>query len=192
MILVLLKVFVLALALGLDALAVAVGIGMSGPARRERLRVAVTFAAVEAALALTGWLAGKSLGAAMGPLAGDVAAVALVALGLWTVVSALQSGASNRPDRPGGAARLTSGMPLIASALTVSLDALAVGFTLPVLAAPPAISVLVIALTGLGLTTVGLAFGRRLGKRVGEGAEVLAGVFLAVTGLVLLAESLRP
>lgn len=178
-----LKVALLSLALGLDALAVAIGIGLTAPDLRQTLRVVVAFALAAVALAAAGVLIGRVLGRAFAPATGVVAALLLVVLGILTL-----RGPGAGPS--GAGLRLTSGIPLLAAALTVSLDALAVGIILPVLGAPVALSLITIAGVDVALTTVGLLFGRKLGRRAGPGAERLAGGLLALTGLFVLAQAL--
>lgn len=183
----LLKVAVLALALGLDALAVSIGIGLTGPTLRQSARVAAVFAGTEALLAALGLIIGSAVGRALAPAAGVAAALLLIALGVATVRGAASAA---RGRGPRTSLRLTSGVPLVTAAVTVSLDALAVGLTLPVLGAPVLLSLTAIAAAGLGLCGAGLAFGTRLGSRAGHGAEGLPGGLLTLTGLFVLAQAL--
>lgn len=183
----LLKVAVLALALGLDALAVSIGIGLTGPTLRQSARVAAVFAGTEVLLAALGLIIGSAVGRALAPAAGVAAALLLIALGVATVRGAASAA---RGRGPRTSLRLTSGVPLVTAAVTVSLDALAVGLTLPVLGAPVLLSLTAIAAAGLGLCGAGLAFGTRLGSRAGHGAEGLAGGLLTLTGLFVLAQAL--
>jgi putative Mn2+ efflux pump MntP len=93
------------------------------------------------------------------------------------------------PERVGMLAR-TRGIAAIGLGVSISLDELAIGFTVGLLRFP---IVLVIALIGtqtLIVTRVGLRLGSRIGEAVRERAEQLAGLVLAVLGLVLLVERL--
>jgi manganese efflux pump family protein len=187
MLLTLLKVAVLAIALGLDALAVSISIGLTGPTPRQSARVVAVFAGTQILLAAVGLLIGSTLGRALAPATGVAAALLLVGLGVLTVRGAVTEKHASRPSAP---VRLTSGVPLITAAFTVSLDALAVGLTLPVLGAPVLLSLAAIAVAGVALCGAGLTFGSHLGSRAGPGAEGLAGGLLALTGLFVLAQAL--
>ena len=75
--------------------------------------------------------------------------------------------------------------PLVLTGLSVSLDELAVGFALGVLHVPLGPALGYIAVQAFALTLVGLLIGRRLGKALGERAELAAGVVLALLGIAI-------
>jgi putative Mn2+ efflux pump MntP len=79
----------------------------------------------------------------------------------------------------------SGGLPLLAAALSVSLDELAVGFSFGVLRLPVAPALVVIALQAFCISLFGLWLGRRVGAAVGERAELLAGVMLCLLGVAL-------
>jgi len=82
------------------------------------------------------------------------------------------------------------GMGLLALALSVGLDELALGFSLG-LAGLPVLPVLVaLAVQAWVLTQVGFATGRRLSESVRERTEQAAGVGLILVGLALLVQQL--
>jgi manganese efflux pump family protein len=74
--------------------------------------------------------------------------------------------------------------------VSISLDELAIGFTLGLLCLPAGLVIVLIALQAFIVTQLGLRVGSRLSDRLREGAERLAGVALTGLGIVLLAESL--
>jgi putative Mn2+ efflux pump MntP len=74
--------------------------------------------------------------------------------------------------------------------VSISLDELAIGFTLGLLRLPAAEVIALIAAQAFILTQLGLRLGHRLSERFREGSERLAGVALTALGLVLLAEKL--
>jgi manganese efflux pump family protein len=78
----------------------------------------------------------------------------------------------------------------IALGVSISLDELAIGFTLGLLHISAALVIALIAVQTLIVTQLGLRLGSRLGERIREGAERLAGAALSTLGLVLLAEKL--
>jgi len=77
--------------------------------------------------------------------------------------------------------------------VSISLDELAIGFTIGLLKLPIVLVLLLIGLQAFLATQLGLRLGSRLSDAVREGAERLAGVALAGLGLFLLLEKLiRP
>jgi putative Mn2+ efflux pump MntP len=74
--------------------------------------------------------------------------------------------------------------------VSISLDELAIGFTLGLLRLPARLVIALIALQAFIVTQLGLRLGNRLSERLREGAERLAGAALAALGIVLLAEKL--
>jgi putative Mn2+ efflux pump MntP len=74
--------------------------------------------------------------------------------------------------------------------LSISLDELAIGFTLGLLRLPAALVIVLIAVQAFLVTQFGLRLGRRLGERWREAAERLAGLALAGLALALVAEKL--
>jgi putative Mn2+ efflux pump MntP len=79
---------------------------------------------------------------------------------------------------------------LLAVGVSISLDELAIGFTLGLLRVAAVLVIALIAAQTVIVTHAGLRLGGRLSERLREGAERLAGVGLAGLGLVLLAEKL--
>jgi putative Mn2+ efflux pump MntP len=175
----------LILPLGLDTFAVAAAIGMIGVPPTRRLRISLLFTLFEAAMPLVGLALGAPLGRALGGTADYVAIGVLLAFGLYTLLS------SGR-DEDERIARLAEmrGPGAILLGISISLDELAIGFTLGLLRLPAALVIALIAIQTFIVTQLGLRLGSRLGERLREGAERLAGVALTVLGMVLLAEKL--
>jgi manganese efflux pump family protein len=159
------KLIALVLPLGLDTLAVSAALGMRG---RPRLRTSLVLAGFEAAMPLVGLAIGRGLGSAVGSAA-DWIAIALVA----------GAGAAMLLEReqPVDATTLALG-------LSVSLDELAIGSALGLVGASIWAAVGLIAAQAFVLAQVGL----RVGARVGEVAERLAGVVLLVLAAALAAQ----
>jgi len=178
---------VIFLALGLDTFAVAFGLGVSGLPRARWWRVGLVFAACEGLMPVIGLLIGQRLGAALGTVAGYVAAGILVLLGGREIREAIRDEGDDDDDDEGdqAAAGRTGAGPLLLAGLSVSLDELAVGVSLGVLGAPLGLALGYIAVQAFALTFVGLALGQRLGARLGERAELVAGIALALLGVAL-------
>ena len=82
------------------------------------------------------------------------------------------------------------GLGALVLGVSISLDELAIGFSLGLLHLPTAFVIALIGLQAFTVTQLGLRLGGRLSERLREGAERLAGTALTGLGAVLLAEKL--
>jgi putative Mn2+ efflux pump MntP len=178
------KLIALVVPLGLDTFAVAASLGMIGVTPAQRRRISLLFAAFEAGMPLVGLALGAPLGHAIGSAADYVAVGVLIAFGLHTLL-----GGDGKDDRLAELTRLR-GAAAIALGVSVSLDELAIGFTLGLLRVSAALVIALIALQTLVVTQLGLRLGHRLRARTREAAERLAGAALTGLGAVLLVEKL--
>jgi manganese efflux pump family protein len=178
------------LPLGVDTFAIAAAVGASRPSGPTRWRISAIFVTFEGGMPLVGLTLGASLGHTVGSAADYLSGDLLIILGsyLWWADS------DDDDDEGAKARRLTSarGLALVGLALSVSLDELAIGFSLGLGAdlTTPATIVAVIALQTLVVSQLGLSFGGRISERLRECIELLAGPMLIVLGVYLLAEAL--
>jgi putative Mn2+ efflux pump MntP len=176
------KIIALVLPLGLDTFAVSTALGMAGTSSRQRLRTSVLFASFEGLMPLLGLAVGRPLGNAIGAAADYLAIGVLAALALHL----LRSDA----DEP-SLAELRARGPLasVALGLSISLDELAIGFTLGLLRVPVVPVIVLIAVQAFIVTQLGMRLGDRVGERLRERAERLAGAALALlAGGLLIAK----
>jgi len=178
------KFAALVLPLGLDTLGVALALGLAGLPHGQRLRVSLLFAAFEAAMPLLGIALGAPLGRAIGDLADYLAALMIIALGIYMLIT------EGEPQER--LLTLTEGGVLGALALgvAISLDELAIGFSAGLLGLPVLPLVIAVCAQAFLLTQIGLRVGDRVGARLRESAERLAGVALLALGVILLAVNL--
>jgi manganese efflux pump family protein len=179
---VLLKLVALVLPLGLDTFVVAAALGVAGLPSHRRLRVSLLMAGFEAAMPLIGVALGAPLGRAIGSAADYLAVGVLLAFGVYTLLE--------RDGEEADARKLAnvSGCGAVALGLSISLDELAIGFTLGLLRLPLVPVIVLIGAQAFVLSQLGLRLGTWLSAGVREGAERVAGLALVVLGLVLLAE----
>ena len=172
------------LPLGVDTFAVAAAIGALGVRGWARLRVSLVFVVFEAGMPLVGVAIGAPLARVVGDVAGYLAIAVLIGLGLWMLLA--------RGDDDERASRLlaANGLALIGLGLSISLDELAIGFSLGLTGLPIAAVVVAIAIQALAASQLGLALGGRLAERFREALERVAGVALILLGLALLGETL--
>ena len=178
----------LILSLGLDTFALSTALGVAPLPARVRLRLAVTFALAEGLMPAVGLLLGRPLGATIGRWDVIAAGVLLIATGLWMLREGLEEDDDDESDEQAAILRAAAsgGLPLLGIALSVSLDELAAGFSFGVLRVPVVPALAAIALQALVVSLCGLWLGRRIGARLGERAEAVAGAVLVLLGLALI------
>jgi putative Mn2+ efflux pump MntP len=179
------KVAALVLPLGLDTFAVAAALGATGIETADRRRVTLLFTAFETCMPLIGLALGAPLGRAVGAAADYLAVAVLVGFGLLTLMRD-EEGEQERLER----LRRTHGPGALLLGISISLDELAIGFTLGLLHVPVLAVIAWIAVQTVIVTQLGLRLGSRLSRSLQEGAERLAGIALIVLGVVLLAEQI--
>jgi manganese efflux pump family protein len=180
-----LKLIALIVPLGLDTFAVAAALGITGLTRQDRVRVTVLFTAFEMGMPVVGFLLGAVAGNVAGTAADYLAIVILIGLGVYMLWPRRPEG--DEATRVGLLAR-TRGVAAIGLGISISLDELAIGFTLGLLRFPVVLVIVLIGVQTLVITQAGLRLGSRIGEALRERAEQLAGVVLAALGVVLLAE----
>jgi putative Mn2+ efflux pump MntP len=174
------------LPLGVDTFAIAAAVGAAGLKPAARRRVTAVFVAFEAGMPLVGLALGAPLAHAVGDAAEYVAAAVLILVGAWMLFG---------EDEEGEEAKARSftdarGAALLALGLSISLDELAIGFTLGLSGLPVPLVIGAIALQAAVAAQLGLRLGARLSERSRERAEKLAGAALAALGVYLLVSRL--
>ena len=191
-----LRVILVVLPLGLDTFALSTVLGALPLAKGQRLRVAALFAAAEGLMPAVGLLLGLPLGHALSHWASYVAGVLLIGIGGWSWWHEQRERAGGSEDEDGETTKLMSAATgstwsLMGLALSISLDELAVGFSLGLLGLPLIPVLVLIALQALLLSLAGQWIGRNTGQRLGPYAEQLVGPLLCLLGAwFLLAERL--
>ena len=170
----------LILPLCLDTFAVAAALGVAQLPANRRLRISLLFTAFEAGMPVIGLLVGAAAGVALGSAADYLAIAGLIGLGAYMLFS--------RDDDEERASLLskTHGAAMIGLGVAISLDELAIGFSLGLLRVPLLPAIVLIAAQAFIATQVGLRVGARVGERFRENAERIAGVALILLGLALL------
>jgi putative Mn2+ efflux pump MntP len=181
-----LTLIALILPLGLDTFVVSTAVGASGLPVKNRLRVALLFTLFEGAMPLAGLGLGASLSSAIGSSAEYGAIALLVGFGLYVLLFEDENGPTNKIGRLTGAL----GWGTVLLGLSISLDELAIGFSLGLLQIPTVAAVIFIAVQAFVAAQLGLRIGTRANQAIREGAEKLVGVALVGVGLLLLVEKL--
>ena len=170
--------------LGIDTFAVSAAVGLTGLSRTQRLRISLVFAAFEGLTPAVGLLIGDVLGEDIGSVANYLAGGFLIAYALYVLLRN-----PDAEDEAAGEMATTHGWALVLLGLSVSIDGLAVGFTLGLSGVPVVPALILIAAQAFLLSQLGLHLGARLSSRFRKGAERGAGVVLGLLGSWLVLEA---
>lgn len=184
-------IVLLALGLAMDATAVSAARALAVPRvlPRHVLLAGAWFGGFQALMPLLGWLVGSSVGPLIQAWDHWIAFVLLNVIGgkmLWESRSTKGEAAS----APSGADPFGARVMLVLAVAT-SIDALAVGFTLPMLGAPLFLSLATIGVTTALLSALGVLAGRRFGALLGGRLDVLGGLVLIGLGTKILVGHLQ-
>jgi putative Mn2+ efflux pump MntP len=181
------EVFLIALSMAMDAFAVCLGAGTqeqtSGP--RPTFRLAFHFGLFQFLMPVLGWFAGATIERYIAAYDHWIAFGLLVFVGgrmLWSSFHPQEAEIKNDPSR---------GWTLVLLSIAVSIDALAVGFSLGIIGVTIWVPAVVIGIvTGL-VSWLGLRLGNKLGEKFGKRMELIGGIILILIGVrVLLAHLL--
>jgi putative Mn2+ efflux pump MntP len=165
-----LKLLAFVLPLGIGSFAVAAAIGAAQAATAwQRLRTSLLFVVFEGGMPLIGLGLGAALAHGIGQVAGYVAAAAVIGTGGWMLFA-------DDEDEEEKAARITTsrGLVLTGLGISISLDELAIGFSIGLSRLPVIAVIVAIALQAFIAAQLGLALGAKIAGRWRERAEWLA------------------
>lgn len=182
------QILLLAVGLAMDATAVAAARGCVSVARprpNEVLEIALAFGFAQGVMPWLGALLGARIGGLVAAFDHWIAFGVLGAIGAKMLYEALTA----NEDEPQAAATLSARV-LLALAIATSIDAFAVGLTLPLLGAPLLLSTLTIGVVTALLSGAGVLLGRRFGAALGKRLDAFGGGVLIALGCKILLEHL--
>jgi putative Mn2+ efflux pump MntP len=181
-----LKLLAFVLPLGLDSFAIATAIGAArATTASQRLRISLILVIFEGGMPLIGLGLGSVLAHGIGVAADYLAAVVVSGIGAWMLLSDDQ-------DEEAKVSRITTsrGLALMGLGIGISMDELAIGFSIGLTRLPVTTVIAAIALQAFIAAQLGLATGAKIAERWRERTERLAGITLVVLGAYLIAEQL--
>jgi manganese efflux pump family protein len=172
----------IAVGLAMDAVAVAVGVGLVIPrlTARHVFRMAFHFALFQFMMPIIGWYAGRTVSRYISAYDHWIAFGLLAFIGgkmLWEAFAKHPEDERKDPTR---------GWRLFMLSIATSIDALAVGVGMAFLRISIWMPSAVIGLVTATLTTIGICFSGRLGRRFGMWADLSGGAVLIIIGLRIL------
>ncbi|HNX92197.1 MAG TPA: manganese efflux pump MntP family protein [Syntrophomonas sp.] len=182
-------IILVAVVLGADAFSLSMGMGIKGASRRYAMRFSILVGLFHIFMPLLGLSLGLAAGKFLGVWAGRMGAVVLLYIGLemiWksyqelkmrevTFTEARESLSCNDSER-----NADGWVSLLVLTISVSIDALTVGFSLGTIKAPILFTVIIMGIIAGSMTMLGFKGGKILSRAVGSYSQ-------AVGGLVLLA-----
>ena len=174
------RVIGLILPLSLDTFAIAAALGITRLTGAQRIRYGLLFAVFEGGMPVIGLLIGAGLGQVIGGWSEYLAIAALAGLGVYMLFG------GDHDDERIHRFVTSRGAAVIGLGLTVSLDELAIGFSLGLLNVPIVPAIVLIAALSFIVSQIGFAFGGKISEAAREGTERLAGAVLIVIAAALL------
>jgi manganese efflux pump family protein len=207
-----LALLLLAVAVGLSNAAAAIGIGVSGIRGSTRVRVAVIFGLFEAGMPLLGLALGDGLATSLGQAARVLGGVALIAIGVVSLILARRgavraahahAGAHAHADAGAGAQADAGADPVpagprrswglgrvVVSGLALSADNLAAGFALGAFHTSLPVAAAVFGGVSVAMSLAGLELGAKIGSAAGDRSELVASGLLIAVGAAIAAGAL--
>lgn len=175
------EVIVLAVALSMDAFAVSIGLGSKHTKKNVSLAImaGIYFGLFQALMPLIGYMGGKGVYGWVEAYAPWVAFFLLLLVGSKMIYESMSEGIEE------DIAKITHKVMLIL-AIATSIDAMAAGFSLTILNVNPFIACLVIGITTLVFSSVGVFVGAKSGTWLESKAELFGGIVLVLIGFKIL------
>jgi putative Mn2+ efflux pump MntP len=181
------NIFAIAVALAMDAFAVAVatGVSLKQVSFRQTFRLSWHFGLFQALMPVIGWSAGLSVRSFIEQYDHWVAFGLLTFVGGHMIKEAFQAEEKETQKKDP-----TKGLSLVMLSVATSIDALAVGFSMSMLNISIASPALIIGVTALLFTIIGLHIGKTIGSssHLSQYAEVIGGIVLFMIGFKILYE----
>lgn len=179
-----LSLLIVSCSVAADATAVAIAAAVRGVSLRRGLLMATAFGSAQAVMAGLGWVGGAVVDRLWSAWDHWIALALLSGVGLKMIREAFASDDERESAVDGFIA-------LVVLSIATSIDALAVGVSLPTLGVGPFVTLAMIGIVTLLFSAAGAAFGRLLGERFGKAMEVTGGLALIAIGVKIVHDHVR-
>jgi len=176
------KILGIAFAVGLDVLALSIAVGVMRVNWPARIKLGTAFCAAEVLMQVIGYSIGTGAGRVVGTVAIYAGFAILAGIGAFIFYESFERRMPRfEPDSP---------VALLLASLSVSLDSLGIGMSLPGVPLPLLPLLATVAVSTIIFTAVGLGFGERLGRRYKRIAQRAAGVVLVALAILFTVQHL--
>ena len=174
----------------MDAFAVSIckGLGMKRLNMKQALVIGLFFGGFQALMPFLGWALGTQLADFITPIDHWIAFILLAIIGGKMLLDAIRGGDEEDAGEPKDTS--LDFKELLMLAIATSIDALAVGITFAFLGVNIVCAMVIIGVTTLVLSVIGVAVGHAFGARYEKGATIVGGVVLILIGCKILLEHL--
>lgn len=186
-------ILAVAVALGLDAFSVALGLGLSGVSRSFKTRFVGMVALLHVIMPLAGLYLGLAVGSYLGKWAAIVGSIVLAYIGLQMMrrgVGSHQTEMSFKEARgkleQKPVVNLSGWSSVLILGLSVSVDALAVGFGIGTAKVPIFYTVLTTGTVAGIMTGMGWLGGQYFSELIGKRAQAAGGILLILLAIKML------
>lgn len=195
------ELVLLAIALAMDAFAVSIGLGAKSQKQTQAylLRLAIYsalyFGIAQGVMPLIGYLLGAVMLGWLAAAAPWIGGFILIALGGKMLYEVFTGGAEaiienadidDNTVTTGNNNNNISHRTMFTLAIATSIDAMAAGFTLNLLAVNAWLACFIIAIITAGFSLIGVYFGKQSGTWLEDKAEIVGGLVLIVIGLKVM------
>jgi manganese efflux pump family protein len=179
-----LSIFALAVGLAMDAFAVciAAGIIIDRPDFGHYFRLSFHFGLFQFLMPIAGYFAGNGIEQYISSFDHWIALALLSFIGIKMIRESFSDGEERMAEDP------SRGSALIMLSVATSIDALAVGFSMGILARPILIPSIIIGVVCAAFSLLGIFLGKRVGKKLGRRVERLGGLILIGIGIKIFIE----
>ena len=191
-----LEIILLAIALAMDAFAVSIGLGAKSQyysksyLLRLALYAALYFGIAQGIMPLIGYLLGAVLLGWLASAAPWIGGLILIGLGAKMLHEAFKSdkqcSADNIQEPNQESFKVISQRTMLTLAIATSIDAMAAGFTLNLLAINAWLACFIIAIITAGFSFFGVYLGKKSGVWLEDKAEIVGGVVLMAIGVKIM------
>lgn len=189
-------IILVAVVLGLDAFSLSMGMGLKGVTRSFELKFSSTVGVLHIIMPLIGLSLGLAAGRLLGIWAGRVGALILAYIGLDLLLKGykqLRPRTYQFSDRKAIMASMegeqqtaSDWWSILVLAVSVSIDALTVGFGLGTLRVPILLTVVIMGVTAAAMTMAGFWGGRIFSRLAGSYAQIAGGLILLALAVKLV------
>lgn len=173
-------ILLIAVALGMDAFSMSIGVGMQGISTFRTGQLSLTVGILHILLPLAGIFLGQALGTLAGDIAGYIGAAVLIFLGAKMIYEEFKPGNDDEQMEA------LSGWQFIILPVSVSLDALSIGFSLGTFGVSKMMLITgIFGVIAAAMTAAGVFLGIKIGHSI-EKTNILGGGILVILGLKML------